>query len=58
MIPKIIADGKSERPFLNKLRARGEADDFYEATLAIVRAVREKGDAALLSYAKKFDGAE
>ena len=58
MIPKIIADGKSERPFLDRLRARGEAEDFYEATLAIVREVREKGDAALLAYAKKFDGAE
>ena len=58
MIPKIFADGRSERAFLDRLRTRGEAEDYYEATLAIVRDVREKGDAALLAYAKKFDGAD
>ena len=58
IIRKIRAGGREARDFLETLRARGEAQDTYAATLAIVQEVRRGGDAALLAYAKKFDGAE
>jgi histidinol dehydrogenase len=55
----IKADGAAEFAALKKMETRADARDHEteETVLAIIRGVRENGDAALREYGRSFDGA-
>ena len=58
MFQIIRADGTAEQEFLRALSARNTETDarVTESVSAILRNVREKGDAAVREYTERFDG--
>lgn len=56
MIPLITSE-QDQQSFLNKLIQRGSMDTgiYVEQTKEIVNTIRQKGDAALLEYTKRWD---
>lgn len=60
MIDIIQADGDREVKYINNLKSRTEAvkDEVYKTVDEILKAVKEKGDSAVLEYTRKFDNVE
>ncbi|MDF2567201.1 MAG: histidinol dehydrogenase [Oscillospiraceae bacterium] len=58
MLTKIVADGKSEKEFLESLKNRsGEVDKKVTDIVSdIIQNVKTRGDEAVLEYTLKFDG--
>src|SRR5437762_12923897 len=60
MKPRFLKSGTAEfRRFMKMMLARRDTDDASRvdaAVAAIIRTVRRRGDAALVSYTQKFDG--
>ncbi len=58
MIQTVIADGKTERAFFDRMRRREQQtkSSVTETVNEILSEVRERGDAAVRDYALRFDG--